>query len=294
MEYKAAIRLHNIKKKFKKFSLEIENLTIPEGFATALIGENGAGKSTLMNILGGVRKDFEGEIEFWGETIEKEKLPEVIGFTSLNGYFLPRWTIENVGEVSEILFENFSKEKYQIKCEELGIWDSRKKKIEKLSEGMKMKTALAAVWARNTKMLVLDEPASPLDPLMRDRFCSMIREYLEEGEGKKSVLYSTHNIADMENVTDYCIIMNRGKVLEKGFVEELKEKYLMVKAEKEQEEILSPFLIGMTKSDYGLEGLCEESKFNCLAGTKVLVERPTLLQISISLMKQHSVLEGGR
>ena len=68
----------------------------------------------------------------------------------------------------------------------------------------------------------------------------------------------------------------------------------MVKGEKGQEEVLSPFLIGMTKSDYGLEGLCEERNFNCLSGTKVSVERPTLLQISISLMKQSSVLEGER
>ena len=84
-----------------------------------------------------------------------------------------------------------------------------------------MKLALAAL-ARKTECLIMDEPASPLDPLMRDCLCGMIRQYLEEGGGAHRVLFSTHNIADMEHVTDYCVIMEHGTVVEAGFVEDLK------------------------------------------------------------------------
>jgi ABC-2 type transport system ATP-binding protein len=136
-----------------------------------------------------------------------------------------------VGEVSELLFDGFCKDKFKQLCEDMDI--SREKAVGKMSDGMRMKTALAAVFARETKCLLLDEPASPLDPLMRDKLCSMIREYLDEGNGEKSVFFSTHNIADMENVTDYCVIMEKGRVVEQGFVEELKEKYVVVKGETE-------------------------------------------------------------
>ena len=69
----------------------------------------------------------------------------------------------------------------------------------------------------------MDEPASPLDPLMRDRLCDLIREYLLEEEGKRTVFFSTHNIADMENVTDYAIFMSHGQIEEAGFLEDLNE-----------------------------------------------------------------------
>ena len=84
-----------------------------------------------------------------------------------------------------------------------------------------MKLMLANVLARDTNLLLLDEPASPLDPLMRDKLCDLIRQYLEAGNGENTVFFSTHNISDMENVTDYAIIMSHGKIIEEGFVEDL-------------------------------------------------------------------------
>ena len=155
---------------------------------------------------------------------------------------------------------------------------------------MRMKTELAAVFARDTKVLCLDEPASPLDPLMRDKLCSMIRGYLEEGNGEKSVFFSTHNIADMENVTDYAVIMEKGQVVEKGFVEDLKEKYVMVKGETVEEAMAKEYLIGFTKNSFGYEGLCQADNLDKLAGLDIAVETPTLSQISIFIMKQYTTL----
>ena len=285
METGTAIEVKGLKKKYKSFCLDIPRLKIPEGFATALIGENGAGKSTLMNILAGVRKDYEGEIIYYSqEELSNEELAESIGYVGTKGYFMPHWTIKAIGEISELIFTSFHKDRYRSLCENLGL-TSEKKKMEKLSEGMKMKTALAAVWARDTRCLLLDEPASSLDPLMRGKLCEMIGAYLAQEEGKKTVFFSTHNIADMEGITDYCIIMDRGKILEQGYVEDLKEKYILIKGEEKPEEV-KKILLGFRLGTYGYEGICRVDQWERIAGINVLAQRPTLSQISIALMKQ--------
>lgn len=290
MKEQAAIIMENITKKFKGFELNIPALEIPEGFATALIGENGAGKSTLLNILAGVRLDYKGKLTYFDGALEDKEIRESIGYTEPGNYFMPHWTVHAVGEVSELLFEQFHRERYEQLCQDLGV--SREgKSIDKLSDGMKMKTMLAAVFARDTRMLLLDEPASPLDPLMRDKLCAMIREYIEEGNGKKTVFFSTHNIADMENVTDYAIIMEQGRIVEQGFVEELKEKYILVKGEPSEENQVKDILLGFQKNAYGFEGLCLSEDLDKLAGLDIATETPTLSQISVAVMKKYTHLQ---
>ena len=291
METQAVITMNNVKKGFKGFELNLPELQIPEGFATALIGENGAGKSTLMNILAGVRLDYKGDITYYDGSFSDEEVRERNGYVSANNYFLPHWTMEAVAELNELLFENFDKEKYETLCKDLGIWESKNKSVSKLSDGMKMKTMLASVFARETNLLLLDEPASPLDPLMRDELCSMIRNYIDEGNGDKTVFFSTHNISDMENVTDYAMIMEQGKIVEQGFVEDLKEKYILVKGEKEDADKLQGILIGFQKNSYGCEGLCLSENLDRLAGFDVATETPNLSQICVAVMKQYSKLK---
>ena len=139
--------------------------------------------------------------------------------------------------------------------------------------------------------MILDEPASPLDPLMRDKLCDIIREYLEQGNGEHSVFFSTHNISDMENVTDYAIIMEHGTIVEQGFVEDLKEKYVAVKGEAADAEAAGKILYTMSKSNYGFEGICLAENMEKLAGMDISVETPTLSQISVAVMKANTSLK---
>lgn len=289
MQTEASISMTNIKKKFKNFELNVPSLEIPKGFATALIGENGAGKSTLLNILAGIRLDYDGEVEYFGGEKDEKVIREAVGYTSSGSYFMPHWNGRAIAEVSSLLFDNFHADRFKELCKEMGV-EKLNKKVSEMSDGMRMKTTLAAVWARDTKMLMLDEPASPLDPLMRDKLCNMIREYLEEGAGEKSVFFSTHNISDMESVTDYCIIMEQGKVVEQGFVEDLKEKYVLVKGEVADAEKAQKYIIGFQKGSYGFEGLCKTDDLDSLAGLDIAAEQPTLSQISVCIMKQYSKL----
>lgn len=292
MNTSSAVRADNIRKKYKGFVLDIPQFQIPKGFATALIGENGAGKTTLLNILAGIRLDFQGEITYFEEASKSvEEVKERIGYTGPGSYFLPNWTIGQVEEISTILFENFHLDRYRSYCNELKIGSGGAgKRVSGLSDGNRMKLMLAAVLARDTQLLLLDEPASPLDPLMRDKLCQLIQEYIAEGNGERSVLFSTHNIADMESVTDYCVIMEHGNIVEQGFVEDLKEKYVLVKGEPQDAETAKRILYSFSGNSYGYEGICMAADMDKLAGLDVHVETPTLSQISIAVMKAHTKL----
>lgn len=293
MEFTHTILVHDVHKKYKGFELDVPQCRIPKGFATALIGENGAGKTTLLNILAGIRKDYQGEIRYFDEQeTDVEKIKERIGYTGPGNYFLPNWNIKQVEEISELMFDNFHTDRYQSICEELGIaggdW---KKKVSKLSDGNRMKLIMAAVFARDTECMLMDEPASPLDPLMRDKLCEMIRTYIEEGNGERSVLFSTHNISDMENVTDYCIIMEHGNVVEEGFVEDLKEKYVLVKGECADADRAKDILYSFNGNPYGFEGICLAENIDKLAGMDISVETPSLFQISVAVMRANTTLK---
>lgn len=284
----------DLKKKYKGFQLDIPELHIPKGFATALIGENGAGKTTLINMLTGIRMDHKGELYYFDEQeSDVDKVKERIGYTGPGNYFLPHWNVKQVEEISSLLFQTFDSEKFWDICLELGVVEERGrkgKKVNDLSDGNRVKLMLASVLARKTDCLILDEPASPLDPLMRDKLCEMIREYLTEGNGDKSVLFSTHNISDMENVTDYAIIVEHGAIVEEGFVEDLKEKYLLIKGETKDAEMAEKILYSFSGNAYGFEGICLAKDVDKLAGMDIQVEIPTLFQISVAVMKANSTL----
>lgn len=296
MEMQTIISGNHITKKFKGFNLNIPSLEIPKGFAAALIGENGAGKTTLLNILAGIRLDYKGEIRYFNQwdSCEKGTVREDIGYTGPGSYYLPQWSVDQVGEVSTLLFDNFHRDRFDALCSELGIsslgFAKKVKKISELSDGTRMKLMLAGVLARDTKMLLLDEPASPLDPLMRDKLCEIIRDYLDKGNGETSVFFSTHNISDMENVTDYAIIMEHGTIVEEGFVEDLKEKYVLVKGDAEDTAAAKSILYTCSHNQYGFEGICLSSDIEKLAGMDVSMETPTLSQISVAVMKVNSSL----
>lgn len=303
MTTESVLRAQDLRKKYKGFELSIPQFALPKGFATALIGENGAGKTTLLNILTGIRLNFKGEVSYFDRTKKgiDESVQEKIGYTGPGSYFLPQWTIRQVEEISGLLFDNFHRDRFRQLCGELGIGGDSgssfgslpygSKEVKKLSDGTRMKLMLAAVLARDTQLLILDEPASPLDPLMRDKLCDMIREYLEQGNGERSVFFSTHNVADMENVTDYCLIMAHGNIVEQGFVEELKEKYICVKGESPDAGRAREALFSMNRSAYGFEGICLAEDLERLAGMDVALETPSLSQICVAVMKANTGLK---
>ena len=302
MEFERVIDGKNISKKYKSFALDLPKLEVPKGYATALIGENGAGKTTLLNILSGIRMDYKGKITFFGTEkaggfSENQAMRERIGYTGASDYFMPEWSIKQVVTANEVLFDGFHKDRFMTLIEDLNIPSDQGmkgwKKVSKLSDGNRMKLEIASVLARDTDLLIMDEPASPLDPLMRDKLCDLIRDYIEEGEGEKSVFFSTHNIADMENVTDYVILMEEGRIVEQGFTEELKEKYIMVRADADQSDRLKDKILGAHRSSFGIDGIMCREDIDLAESCGAAIETPNLTEIVVALMKTYTGLKLG-
>jgi len=301
MNFEDVITGKNIEKSFGSFKLDIPELHIPKGFATALIGENGAGKTTLLNLLTGLRLDGSGETTYFGKYTGVESddaVKDSIGYVGSGYYYLPHWTTTQVKEITGLLFDSFDPDKFDRIANALALdlkgRMNAPKKVSELSDGNKVKLMLCGALARKTNMLIMDEPASPLDPLMRDNLCDLIREYLDNGQGERSVFFSTHNVADMESVTDYAMIMEQGKIVEQGFVEDLKEKYVVVKGEKENASAAKKILYSMNEGSYGFSGICLSERLNELAGMNIQTERASLTDICVAVMKAHSRLNLSR
>ena len=277
------LRLNGITKEYKSFKLDNITLELPKGMSTALIGTNGAGKTTLLDIIAGISLKYTGTAEYFGgKTISDPQVRSLIGYTAAGNYFSPDWKQKNIESVLGAAFDNFHTDRFREWLNRFSI-EFGKKKISALSDGNIMRVMLASVLARDTKMLVLDEPASPLDPVMRDRLCDIFREYTSDGE--KSVLFSTHNIADMENVTDYAVIMADGKIIEQGYADDLREKYILVHGDGKDMARYKPYMVDCSGGANGFEGIAPEANRHHFENGDVIIESPHLQQICVALLK---------
>lgn len=289
METKDVITGKNIVKAYKDFTLSIPELSIPQGFTTTLVGENGAGKSTLLKLLAGIKKDYSGDITYFNrsETMESGRVKSRIGFTADDSYYFENWRLGQIRDMYGILFDDFRADEFDRLMTELDIPSDSGKKVSELSAGNRMKLELAGALARNTDLLILDEPASPLDPLMRTKLNELLQHYLEEKDDR-SVLVSTHNILDMESITDYTIILEHGKVVEQGFVPDLKEKYISVRGDSSVTEEVRPFMYFMSESSFGFEGIMLADGLDKVAGFEIETAEASLSDICVAVMTHYS------
>ncbi len=290
----SAMTAENLCMQYKHFLLDIPELRIPKGFVTALIGENGAGKTTLLRILAGVILNYKGKVTYFDEklSMDDSSVRDRIGYTAPGNYFLPNWTGENVRDISPALYPDFDAARFDEFIQEMAMEGFHNRCVD-MSEGNRMKLELASVLARKTDLLLLDEPASPLDPLMREKLCDLLRSYIAEGNGDRTVLLSSHNVADMESTTDYCIFMAQGRIVEQGFVEDLKEKYVLLTGPASLMRKLQDMFVSCTGGSNELSALAEAASLTQIrsaaaADDTIVAERPTLQQISVGILRRYS------
>lgn len=195
------------------------NIHIDKGSIYGLIGPNGAGKTTLIKNIVDIYKPEKGEVLISGENIkDNTKIKSRLGYVSDYQYFYPSFKIGEIVEFYKNAYPFWSDERY-IQLVKLFKLDGNKK-IKYLSKGMKTQLAILLSLSIMPNVLILDEPTSGLDPVVKQKVLNLIVDEVSANE--TTVLISSHNLGQLEQICDYIGIIYEGKVLLDDSVENLK------------------------------------------------------------------------
>lgn len=232
------ITLSNVSKSFQLQQV-VKNLslTIPKGSLYGFLGPNGAGKTTTMRILVGLIEADEGEILFKGKNIKKwrKSLFNHVGcFIDSPSYYPNLTAYENLAYIQKITDKPLAEVDRVLNV--TGIYYAKDKKVKNFSMGMKQRLGLAFAMLNDPDILILDEPTNGLDP----EGIHEIRNFLInlcKNEGK-TIFVSSHNLAEIEMMADYIALINQGKLIYDGKLEDvlISEEYI-VKV-KQSEEVI--------------------------------------------------------
>jgi ABC-2 type transport system ATP-binding protein len=207
----AALEFHQVTRRFRRHhALHEATFRIPHGSVAALLGPNGAGKSTALKIALNLLPPSSGEARTLGAVTRQLGPGELrrIGYVA-DGMELPLWmTVEGFLSWCRPLYPSWDAELEQILRKRFDL--PAKSKLKALSRGQRMKAALASVLSYRPELLVLDEPFSGLDPLVRDEFIEGLLE-LAGGEGF-TVVISSHDLEETARLADHFIFLSRGRV----------------------------------------------------------------------------------
>lgn len=204
------LTVKNLEKDFKRFKIDKISFFAERGGITGIVGNNGAGKTTVLKCVLGVLAYDSGEIMIDGLTLARHEkaYKEKIGVVFDNGYFYENLTLEEMKKIISNAYKNWDEKVYQEYIKEYKL--DAKQKIDTLSQGMKMKYALALALSHNAEILIFDEPTSGLDPKTRQLFCE---EMVKQKNKGKCILFSTHITSDLDKIADKIILIEKGQIL---------------------------------------------------------------------------------
>lgn len=217
------IEIKNLNKFYgRKQALSNVNLTIGQGMF-GLLGRNGAGKTTLMKTLATLLNKKSGEITVCGIPIEKtSEIRKITGYLPQDFSMYPGMTVYEAMDYLGILSEldgAIRKKRIPMLLEKVNLSDNSKTKVKALSGGMKRRLGIAQAILHEPKVLIVDEPTAGLDPEERIRFRNLLCDIAED----KIVILSTHIVGDIEATCEKIAILDSGKLLYNGLVNELIE-----------------------------------------------------------------------
>ncbi len=216
------LKLEHITKRYKdKIAVDDVSLTLTPG-VWGMLGANGAGKTTLMRMIAGIMKPTAGEILYDNISIQSlgGEYRNIFGYLPQEFGFYPEFTVLNYLEYVAALKglpKKEAKDKIGELLELLTLSDVRKKKIVKLSGGMKRRVGIAQALLNDPEVLILDEPTSGLDPGERVRFRNLLSKFAKE----RIVLISTHIVPDVEYIANKNAVIKNGKIIAVGTTREL-------------------------------------------------------------------------
>ena len=205
------LEMKNVTKTFGAFkALDDLSLTVPQGAVYGLVGPNGAGKSTAIRHLTGVYRPDSGQITLAGAPVfENPAAKRRIGCIPDDVFYYPSASLEDMRRFYRGIYPTFDDALFERLYEVFQL--PRKSPIRRFSKGMQKQAAFHLTLCARPEVLILDEPVDGLDPVMRRQVMSLILS--DVAEHGTTVLISSHNLRELEDVCDHVGIMDHGKML---------------------------------------------------------------------------------
>ena len=205
------LQIKNVTKCFGEFkALDNLSMTVPRGTVYGLVGPNGAGKSTAIRLLTGVYTPDEGQLTMDGQPIyENAAVKERIGYIPDEIFYFPSATLEEMRAYYRGIYPKFDDALFDRLYEIFNL--PKKSPIRRFSKGMQKQAAFHLAICCRPDVLILDEPVDGLDPVMRRQVWSLILS--DVAEHGTTVLISSHNLRELEDICDHVGIMDHGRML---------------------------------------------------------------------------------
>ena len=220
------IQVKKLVKTFEGFrALDGLDINVPKGAVYGLVGPNGAGKSTLIRHLAGIYRQDSGQVLIDGQPVyENPEIKGRIAYIPDDIFYYTQATINDMMKFYRSVYPRFSPERFE-KLAELFNLD-RKQPMRKLSKGMQKQAAFWLAMSQCPDVVILDEPVDGLDPVMRRQVWSALLS--DVAENGTTVLASSHNLRELEDVCDHVGIMNHGRMLVERSLSELQDNIVKI------------------------------------------------------------------
>ncbi len=222
------IEVKNLTKKFGSFTaINDISFSVEEGEIIGLLGPNGAGKTTILRMLLSVIIPDSGEIILLGKNLfsQREEILKYVNFTFINNFSGGRLSVAEILKFFALLYEvKDINNKINSLLSRFEITHLKNKKTRELSSGEVARVAICKALINNPRILLLDEPTANLDPDIADRTRALIKEIKKEFQ--MTVIYTSHNMQEVEEMCDKIIFLNHGKIVIQGSPLEITQKII--------------------------------------------------------------------
>ncbi|MDK6940668.1 ABC transporter ATP-binding protein [Aerococcus sp. UMB8487] len=284
-----AIHLEGVTKAYPSFQLGKLDLAIPKGYITGFIGPNGSGKTTTMKLIMGLIHADQGRIQLLGQSMDQDAvaIKDQIGFVYAENPIPEYFKIKNLENIVKRAYSQWDSALFARYCDQFDLPVDQK--IKDFSTGMKFKLALAIALSHQAHLIILDEPSSGLDPVVRREILNILQEEMLDGE--TTILISSHNTQELEQITDYIVFINQGQVVFNASALDISQRYRLVKGPLEllQEPDSQSLLEGVQVTPYHFTALSQEAQaLKELYGQQVMIEEASLEDIMYHTVKGDS------
>ncbi|MDJ0655810.1 MAG: ABC transporter ATP-binding protein [Xanthomonadales bacterium] len=285
----AAIELNNVNKSYRYFALSDISLQLEPGHIMGFIGPNGAGKSTTIRLIMGLVHADSGDIRVLGHAMPVEQVAAKwgIGFASEDMNLYKAATLEWHMGFMQSIYADWDKDYARQLVDRFDLRPEQR--MKGMSHGQKVKSGLLLALARRPRLLVLDEPTTGLDPVARTEVLNELMEVLVDED--RSVLFSSHNTNDVEQISDKITFIDRGRIIEAQDKESFLDRWRRVRFETSAGFVL-PELPGMTEHRLdGSLGTLTTGNFGTEVREKLQAAGATILAVDNMTLEEIFVAE---